>query len=69
MFSVHFHVDPECIDRVKKVYNDLDFPDMYTRYEEQTYYSIKQQIERTLRSDKLLQNVMIDSLNRTFNRT
>lgn len=61
-------VDPECINNVKKVYNDLDFPEMYTRYEEQTYDCIKRQIQQTLHSDKLLENVMIDSLNRTFNR-
>lgn len=68
MFSVILNVDPECINEVKKVYNDLDFPELYMRYEEQTYDNIKHQIQQTLHSDKLLQNVMIDTLNRTFNR-
>lgn len=61
--------DPESINNVKKVYNDLDFPELYNQYEEQTYQNIKQQIEQSVRTDQLLQNVLINSLNRTFNRT
>lgn len=42
---------------------------MYSRYEGETYDRIKLQIDQFMRTHRLPQNILIKTLNRTFNRT
>lgn len=64
-----YHIDPECINKIKQLYSELSFPERFDRYEDDTYNAIKQQIHQLLPSSKHLQRIMIETMDRTFNHT
>lgn len=64
--SFRYTVD-ECVKEVKQIYDDLAFPDLYRQYEPNTYNYIRKLISDV--DGDILQNILLDSLNRTFNRT
>lgn len=59
----------ESIKKIEQLYAELNLPERFDRYEEDTYQAIKQQIHQLLSSSEHLQHIMIETLNRTFNRT
>lgn len=61
-------IDADCVNRVKQVYNDLELAELYSHYEEEIYKSIKQQIEQFSRSHDFPPDILIKTLDRTFNR-
>lgn len=54
---------------MKRVYDELDFPEKFARFKEQSYENIKQEIEQSVYLDRALQNVLLNSLNRAYDRT
>lgn len=67
MFFFFDFVDADCINKVKRVYNDLAFPEQYSQYEEETYNFIHKQILEV--QDIIPQSILLESLDRTFNRS
>ncbi|XP_055309726.1 farnesyl pyrophosphate synthase-like [Sitodiplosis mosellana] len=61
--------DPECIDQVKQIYNDLELSEVYSQYEENTYNRIKKKIKQFSHVHKLPHQFLLKTLNRTFNRS
>ncbi|XP_031630990.1 farnesyl pyrophosphate synthase-like [Contarinia nasturtii] len=61
--------DPESVNQVKQIYSDLDLPQLYSQYEEKTYNKIKCQIVEFSQQHDLPPNILLKTLNRTFNRT
>lgn len=60
--------DPKCVEKVKEVYMDFDYPEMYAQYEEKTYNNLISDIEQLSTVHKFPKSVLLDALNRTFNR-
>lgn len=51
---------------MKQVYQDMDLPEEYRRYEDETYEMIKMKIQRS--SHDVPHNILYEALNRLFNR-
>lgn len=64
-----FCLDPDCVNQVKQVYIDLNLHNVYSHYEEETYKNIKLQIEQFSRKHAFPEDILISTLDRTFNRT
>lgn len=60
--------DSKCIEKVRQVYMDFDYPEMYGQYEEKIYNSLKFQIEQLSKVHNFPKSILLDTLNRTFNR-
>lgn len=48
-WTFSFHTDPERVEIVKKLYNELGLPTVYTIYEEDSYQIISTHIQQTSR--------------------
>lgn len=66
---ISYFLDPKSVSQVKEVYEELNFPQRYIEYEEQTFNIIKSKILKYFDSCDSTRNILIDQLNRTFNRT
>lgn len=64
----NFISDPDSINEVKQIYNDLELPEVYSQFEEKSYNSIKMKIKQFSHVHKLPQHILLKALNRTFNR-
>lgn len=66
---IFYSLDPKSVAQITRVYEDLNFPQRYIEYEETTFNTIKSKILKNTDSFDSLRNILMDQLNRTFNRT
>ncbi|XP_055715296.1 farnesyl pyrophosphate synthase-like [Phlebotomus papatasi] len=57
--------DPECVRRVKQIYEELSIPDFFAKFEKDTYNNIMMHIEKT---DEIPAEVYLETVNELFTR-
>ena len=66
MVECYGHNDPAKVERVKKLYNDLDLPTIYNSFKEESYKNITKQIEQI--PDNVPRSIILDIFDSIYHR-
>ena len=60
--------DPECVKKVKQLYNELQLQQVYIDYEEQSYQDLMITIDKELQQTNLPKQLFVEFADRIYKR-